>query len=428
MTTSNSALSVQDLLSNAAWTRRLAVSLLSDRDSADDLVQETWIAALRARPNVGPSARPWLARVLRNRAVSHRREQARRVARHERAAELGDAAAADPEALLSRVQVQRVLAELIIGLPEPARQTVLLRYYEGLTSQQIGAVMGVAAGTVRRRLMEAIDELREQLDRRHQGKRESWRLALLPLGAEAAATDPQPDVSAPATLPPRAAWLPWVAVGVSILGLVAGGVWLAKRTSGPRDGRGTGATSAAGGDGRGGGAWLTAAVTGTFESCRQVLAARRQELAAAEIVYRDRAPADVLFEEGADNPTARAALLPELERIAGDDDEVSFSLECRTWACRVREVERGYDPTRGGPYFFGVSDAGMKSRLRRSWYLPGTATSDPISHATYTESLVHLVLKVPSGAPVVGPTPPLARPTVQRPEPATLQALSLIHI
>ena len=149
---------------------------------------------LDAKPDREQPLRPWLGRVLRNRAANRSRDDARREARHRRASSLvAGAAGADPEELMSRIQAQRLLADLITNLREPNRQTVLLRYYEGFTSEQIGSVMGVPAGTVRRRLKEALDHLRGQLDRRHQGNREAWLGALLPL----ARVEPPP--SAPTT-------------------------------------------------------------------------------------------------------------------------------------------------------------------------------------------------------------------------------------
>jgi RNA polymerase sigma-70 factor (ECF subfamily) len=422
MTTSISSLTVQDLLSDAVWTRRLAFSLLGDRDSADDVVQETWIAAVQTRPDANQPLRPWLARVLRNRAATHRRDHARRAARHDRAAEVVGQTTSDasPETLLGRMQVQRVLAELITALPEPARQTVLLRYYEGLDSQQIGAIMGVPAGTVRGRLKQAIDQLRDDLDRRHQGNRESWRLALLPLG--------MPVEGAPAASSPLVsgtAWLSRFAIGLSIAGLAAGGVLLARAAGlGGKPPAAPGPGAAAPG-GRGEGRWLAAALPATLDSCRPVLAARRKELAAAEVAYLGRAPKDVLFEEGAPNPTARAALLPEIERIASKDHEgVSQSLECRTYACRVLLVQPGFSWDTAGPKLMTdfASDPAVQPRLRGSGWLPGKETRDPISRATYTEVPIHLVLKTPSGAPVDGPTPPFVSSVADRPEPRTLEA------
>lgn len=53
-----------ELLAHATWLRRLARSLV--REGADDLVQDTWVAALRRPPDGERSVRPWLRTVLIN--------------------------------------------------------------------------------------------------------------------------------------------------------------------------------------------------------------------------------------------------------------------------------------------------------------------------------------------------------------------------
>ena len=52
------------LLIHAGWVRRLALALVRDPAEADDLVQDTWLAAVRHAPERAP--RSWLERVLRN--------------------------------------------------------------------------------------------------------------------------------------------------------------------------------------------------------------------------------------------------------------------------------------------------------------------------------------------------------------------------
>src|SRR5262249_14375795 len=59
--------------------------------------------------------------------------------------------------------------------------TVLLRYFEGMNAREIGRLHGVAPGTVRWRLKEALDRVRADLDRSHGGDRRKWAFALLPL-------------------------------------------------------------------------------------------------------------------------------------------------------------------------------------------------------------------------------------------------------
>ena len=40
---------IDDLLAHAGWVRGLALSLVRDPGAADDLVQETWLAAMRRK-------------------------------------------------------------------------------------------------------------------------------------------------------------------------------------------------------------------------------------------------------------------------------------------------------------------------------------------------------------------------------------------
>jgi DNA-directed RNA polymerase specialized sigma24 family protein len=60
----SSTANTEDLLLHAGWLRRFAVALVKDLDAAEDLAQETLVAAWqRPAENTG---RPWLARVARN--------------------------------------------------------------------------------------------------------------------------------------------------------------------------------------------------------------------------------------------------------------------------------------------------------------------------------------------------------------------------
>ncbi len=418
MTTST--VTVDDLLANAAWARRLARNLVHDADSADDLVQDTWITALRAQPDRSQPLRPWLSRVLRNQATDQRRSESRRLARHEQAGEsVAGAAIEDPEVLLSRVQVQRLLADLICALPEPARQTVLLRYYEGLTSEQIGGVMGVAAGTVRRRLKEAVDQLRDELDRRHQGDREAWLRALLPLAPIV------PAESAPA--PSTTAAPPSVAARIVLAGcaLVAAGAGLkvcsVMRARPPS----AAVTPGSPGGPRGDRSLAAAAPPVTLDQCRTLLAARRRRVAEAEARHVTIASPSTLFDEGAPNPTAREALLPEIERLARGDagPNISFAVECRTWACRVTVLQPGaYSGRAARTWLASIpNDPDVRARLRSWAGGRNSPVEDPVSRAPYNEGAVFLGLKAPSGARIAG-TPPPVDPAGEPPPPITLAA------
>ena len=178
----------EDLLAHAAWIRALARGLVRDPDVADDLVQDTWLVALRRRPRSDRPLRPWLARVAKN--------FARQRARHEQAGPrraLGDATelAQLPqlptgEALAERAELQSKLVRCVLDLREPYRSTVLLRYYEDLPAVEIARRLGLPDATVRSQLSRALRELRTRLDQEHEGGCRAWSLAFAPLIAEPA--------------------------------------------------------------------------------------------------------------------------------------------------------------------------------------------------------------------------------------------------
>jgi RNA polymerase sigma factor (sigma-70 family) len=173
-----------DLLAKSAWTRGLARSLLRDEADAEDVIQDAWVAAIRQPPPEGAPGRPWLAAVIQNLGRTQIRRQRRREARHAAMADLVQAGSS-PEELLARVEVQRVLSDLVSGLDEPYRQTVLLRYFEGRTGAEIARMTGVPAGTVRWRLKAGLDALRSRLEAKHGPDWRTWCATLTPTAGAA---------------------------------------------------------------------------------------------------------------------------------------------------------------------------------------------------------------------------------------------------
>ena len=141
---------------------RYAMSLVRNRDWADDLVQETFIRAWSHLPLLGvlsfPQRRAWLRRVLRNIFIDQYR---RMVREHALIAALDhDSAdgAVDPSLSL---QVQ----ELLGILPESLRDLWYRRYVQGMNAAEIARHTGIPHGTVRSRLHAARRRLREQWER-----------------------------------------------------------------------------------------------------------------------------------------------------------------------------------------------------------------------------------------------------------------------
>lgn len=166
----------EQLLHDIAWLRGLARTLASDRDDADDLAQEAWIAAWQREPDATRPMRGWLTKVVRDLAAMRHRGDRRRAARHSRADQAQPAAA--PDELLARMRLHERLVELVIDLDEPYRSTVIARFVDGRTSAAIAGSLGIPAGTVRKRLHEALSRLRAGLDA-SAGERKRWAPAAL---------------------------------------------------------------------------------------------------------------------------------------------------------------------------------------------------------------------------------------------------------
>lgn len=171
------AYTIESLLAERDWLAALASTLVADPQGADDVAQETWLAAVERPPRPG-SGRGWLATVLRNRARDAQRRASRRTAREMRVAR--------PEPTRSVADVaeqadtQRQVIAAVLALDEPYRSTVLLRYFEELDAASIAERMETTASTVRTRLARGLEQLRHAL-RAHHESEAAWRKALLPL-------------------------------------------------------------------------------------------------------------------------------------------------------------------------------------------------------------------------------------------------------
>jgi RNA polymerase sigma-70 factor (ECF subfamily) len=121
-----------------------AMALARDPDAAKELVQETYLRAVRARRSYAPGTnlKGWLFVILRNAWINERRRRRAapdRVALDEMADAGGALAAPDepPDALLLRKLVRDEVSRAIEQLGDEQREIVLLRDIEGLSYQEI---------------------------------------------------------------------------------------------------------------------------------------------------------------------------------------------------------------------------------------------------------------------------------------------------
>ena len=124
---------------------------------ADDCLQETLIAALRAYPRLreGSNVRAWLFTIARNKALDEHRSRARRPVPV--AAGLDSVAAPHPGD-----GVDSELWSAVRELPPKQRAAVVLRFVNDLPHREIARVLDCSEAAARRSLHEGLAKLREE--------------------------------------------------------------------------------------------------------------------------------------------------------------------------------------------------------------------------------------------------------------------------
>jgi RNA polymerase sigma-70 factor (ECF subfamily) len=134
---------------------------LSDSGAAEEVVQETFIRAWRARDRFDPdlgSLRTWLFAIERRIVIDHARSRALRQTNPlpDEMAQVGD----DIERALVGWQVEEALGRL----RAEHRQVLVETYYRGRSGREVATELGIPEGTVRSRLFYALQSLRLTLD------------------------------------------------------------------------------------------------------------------------------------------------------------------------------------------------------------------------------------------------------------------------
>ncbi len=124
------------------------------RDEVDDLVQDIFLHALRKLHTLREAAvfGPWIAMIARNRAMDFYRRSRETV---EVTEEMAVEQPADGTA--------KEILELICHLPEAYRETLVLRFVEGMTGPEIAARTGLTPASVRVNLHRGMKMLREKI-------------------------------------------------------------------------------------------------------------------------------------------------------------------------------------------------------------------------------------------------------------------------
>jgi RNA polymerase sigma-70 factor (ECF subfamily) len=139
------------------WTVNLAFRFTGDEALALDVMQETFLYLLRKFPGFELRARlhTFLYPAVRNLALAARRKAGRC-----QAGDAGDEILARLPAPETGRALDDRLAAVLANLPAPHRETLLLRFVDGLSLEEVSEALEIPLGTVKSRLHNALKTLR----------------------------------------------------------------------------------------------------------------------------------------------------------------------------------------------------------------------------------------------------------------------------
>ena len=151
------------------WLATVIQSRLSDRQAAEDVLQEVAVAAIiqQSRPTDPAKIAPWLYRIALRKVINHHRSTGRRKRLMERAVALGqlqsDCVECPPGEWLLKSESSNGVNSAMERLDPQDRQILLLKYTEGWGYQELADHLGISIKTVEYRLLKARKSLRAKL-------------------------------------------------------------------------------------------------------------------------------------------------------------------------------------------------------------------------------------------------------------------------
>ena len=136
--------------------------LAQNREEAEDLVQETYVKALKgfASYEPGTNFRAWMYRILRNAFLTSRAGMKQFVPLEEEEDAFAVAGHTPEQALLQQMDVELV-RKALDSLPLRHREALVLCEVEEMSYRDIALTLGIPTGTVMSRLSRARRALRE---------------------------------------------------------------------------------------------------------------------------------------------------------------------------------------------------------------------------------------------------------------------------
>ena len=131
-----------------------AFELVHDEQTSLDLVQETFIAAVRHLGGLRDDDKfgSWLFGIAHQKCAQRWRKQAREELLREGIADAPEELEDDPSELLIREEQEAEFMNLLNQLPPPQRAVLLLHFIEDFSLEEIAGITGAHLGTVKSRM------------------------------------------------------------------------------------------------------------------------------------------------------------------------------------------------------------------------------------------------------------------------------------
>jgi RNA polymerase sigma-70 factor, ECF subfamily len=144
---------------------RVALSVLRQREDAEDVAQEAFVRAHRSFSSIRDRERfrAWLVRTTFRLALDRMRGENRRTRREDSVAMDASLEVASIEDDAMQAELRTQVADAVAGLPEKLRLVIVLVAIEGQDLASVARLLEVPEGTVKSRLHRARKELAEKL-------------------------------------------------------------------------------------------------------------------------------------------------------------------------------------------------------------------------------------------------------------------------
>ena len=148
------------------WT---AMSLLKNEADAEDIVQDTFVTLIESYDTLNDKDKviPWLKKIAANKCLN-RLARTKTDAVEDEFFDDVEAIAEDflPDSIVESEEARKIVMDIINNkLSDDIRRTLILFYFDDLSTKEIAEALGVPEGTVRRRLNFARNKIKKEVEK-----------------------------------------------------------------------------------------------------------------------------------------------------------------------------------------------------------------------------------------------------------------------